>query len=116
LADAHLRVMDALETGPSVRYNVGNGLGHSVKQVIEAVERISGRPVPHSIGPRRAGDPAVLVASNEKLRRDTGWSPRYAGLDEIVRTAWAWRSAHPRGYDDRAAPALQDASPPARAA
>ncbi|KAA2212400.1 UDP-glucose 4-epimerase GalE [Teichococcus oryzae] len=103
LADAHLRVMDALETGPSVRYNVGNGRGHSVKQVIEAVERISGCPVPHDVGPRRPGDPAVLVASNEKLRRETGWTPRYAELDDIVRTAWAWRSAHPRGFDDRSA-------------
>ncbi|MFC3124895.1 UDP-glucose 4-epimerase GalE [Pseudoroseomonas globiformis] len=104
LADAHLRVMDRLKDGPSVRYNVGNGLGHSVKQVIESVERIGGRRVPHSIGPRRPGDPAILVASNEKLRRETGWQPYHAGLDEIVRTAWAWREAHPRGYDDRAVP------------
>jgi len=104
LADAHLRVMDGLRSGgPSVRYNVGNGEGHSVRQVIEAVERVSGRPVPHRIGPRRAGDPAVLVAGNERLRRETGWTPRHAALDEIVRTAWAWRSAHPQGYGDRGA-------------
>ena len=101
LADAHLRVLDALEDGPSVRYNVGNGQGHSVREVLDAVERVSGRRVPHSIGPRRAGDPAVLVASNERLRRETGWVPRYAALDDIVRTAWAWREAHPRGYDSR---------------
>ncbi|MCO6417246.1 UDP-glucose 4-epimerase GalE [Siccirubricoccus sp. KC 17139] len=100
LADAHLRVLDRLEQG-SVRYNVGNGTGYSVKQVIEAVERIGGRPVPHSLGPRRAGDPAVLVASSARLKAETGWSPRFGALDDIVRTAWAWHSAHPRGYGDR---------------
>ena len=101
LAEAHLRVLDRLEHG-SCRYNLGTGTGYSVKQVIEAVERIGGRPVPHSYGPRRAGDPAVLVASSERLRRDTGWAPRFGALDDIVRTAWAWHEAHPRGYDDRA--------------
>jgi UDP-glucose 4-epimerase len=99
LADAHLRVMDQLCGGaPSNRYNVGNGSGYSVRQVIEAVERVAGRPVPHSIGPRRAGDPGVLVASNAKLRAETGWSPRFDALDDIVRTAWQWRVAHPQGY------------------
>jgi UDP-glucose 4-epimerase len=100
LADAHLRVLDLLERG-SCRYNLGNGAGHSVREVIGAVERVGGRSVPHSVGPRRPGDPPMLVASSERLRRDTGWSPRYAELDEIVRTAWAWRERHPRGYDDR---------------
>ncbi|GGC37471.1 UDP-glucose 4-epimerase [Siccirubricoccus deserti] len=100
LADAHLRVLDRLEQG-SVRYNLGNGTGYSVRQVIEAVERIGGRPVPHSLGPRRAGDPAVLVASSERLQRETGWLPRFGALDDIVRTAWAWHAAHPRGYGDR---------------
>ena len=101
LADAHLRVLDRLESHGSCRYNIGNGAGHSVKEVIAAVERVGGRTVPHSIGPRRAGDPAVLVAASERLRQDTGWTPRYAALDDIVRTAWAWREAHPRGYDDK---------------
>ncbi|MBV1798122.1 UDP-glucose 4-epimerase GalE [Siccirubricoccus sp. G192] len=100
LADAHIRVLERLEAG-SCRYNVGSGTGYSVKQVIESVERIGGRPVPHGFGPRRAGDPAVLVASSEALRRDTGWSPRLGALDDIVRTAWAWHAAHPRGFDDR---------------
>ena len=90
-------MLERLETA-SGRYNVGNGTGYSVKQVIESVERVSGLKVPHSFGPRRAGDPAALVASSAKLRAETGWAPRYAELDEIVRTAFAWRQAHPKGY------------------
>jgi UDP-glucose 4-epimerase len=101
LADAHLRVLARLDQG-SCRYNVGSGTGYSVRQVIESVERISGRSVPHAFGPRRAGDPAVLVASSERLRRETGWAPRLGDLDSIVRTAWAWHEAHPRGFGDRA--------------
>ena len=100
LAAAHLAVLPLLEER-SLRYNLGNGAGYSVKQVIESVERISGRRVPHSFGPRRPGDPAALVASSEALRRETGWQPRFAALDDIVRTAWAWHEGHPRGYADR---------------
>lgn len=100
LADAHLRVLARLEHG-SCRYNLGSGTGYSVREVIDAVERVGGRPVPHHFGERRAGDPAVLVASSKRLRDDTGWSPRFGALDEIVRTAWAWHASHPRGYDDR---------------
>lgn len=101
LADAHLRVLDVLAGGRSGRWNVGNGRGYSVREVIAAVERIGGRPVPHRIGPRREGDPAVLVAASAKLAAETGWSPRFAALDDIVATAWAWRAAHPRGFGDR---------------
>jgi UDP-glucose 4-epimerase len=100
LADAHLRVLPLLDHR-SVRYNLGNGTGYSVKQVIETVGRIGGKPVPHSLGPRREGDPATLVASSAKLRADTGWNPRFPALEDIVRTAWAWHQAHPRGYDDK---------------
>jgi UDP-glucose 4-epimerase len=100
LAQAHLRVLPRLEEG-SVRYNVGNGAGYSVRQIIAAVERVGGRAVPHTVGPRRAGDPPVLVASSARLRRETGWTPQHDSLDDIVRTAWAWREAHPRGFDDR---------------
>jgi UDP-glucose 4-epimerase len=101
LAEAHLAALDRLETHGSCRYNVGSGQGASVREVIAAVARVGGRPVPHSIGPRRAGDPPVLVAASDRLRAETGWSPRYGALDEIVRTAWAWREAHPKGYGDR---------------
>jgi UDP-glucose 4-epimerase len=97
LAAAHLAVLPKLDSG-SVRYNVGNGAGHSVKQVIAAIEKVSGRAVPHSLAPRRAGDPPALVASSQKLRGETGWQPRHANLEEIVRTAWAWHVAHPKGY------------------
>ncbi|MBD0270348.1 MAG: UDP-glucose 4-epimerase GalE [Acetobacteraceae bacterium] len=100
LADAHLRVLARLEQG-SCRYNVGSGTGYSVREVIEAVERVGGRPVPHSFGERRAGDPAVLVASSQRLRDDTGWSPKLGALEDIVRTAWAWHAAHPHGFGDR---------------
>ena len=101
LASAHLAVLPLLESH-SVRYNLGNGAGYSVKQVIDSVERIGGRKVPHSFGPRRAGDPAILVASSETLQRDTGWRPEFGALDDIVRTAWAWHEAHPAGYADQA--------------
>ncbi|MFC0410345.1 UDP-glucose 4-epimerase GalE [Roseomonas elaeocarpi] len=100
LAAAHLHVLDALDRTGSCRYNVGNGTGHSVREVIAAVERVSGRRVPHRYGDRRPGDPAALVASSRRLREETGWTPRYAALDEIVRTAWNWRSQHPAGYGE----------------
>ena len=99
LASAHLRAVAQLDGG-SVTYNLGNGAGHSVLEVIAAVERVGGRPVPVRLAPRRPGDPAALVAASDKLRAETGWAPRHAALDEIVRTAWAWREAHPRGYGD----------------
>ncbi|MBI0537650.1 UDP-glucose 4-epimerase GalE [Roseomonas sp. KE2513] len=105
LADAHLRVLDRLKDGPSCRYNVGSGTGASVMEVIAAVERATGRPVPHVLGPRRAGDPPVLVASNAALRRDTGWVPQLGALDSIVGTACAWRMKNPGGYGDVAAAA-----------
>jgi len=97
LGEAHLLALGQLDRG-NVTYNLGNGAGHSVKDVIAAVERVLGRPVPHEFGPRRAGDPAVLVASSERIRHETGWSPRFAALDDIVRTAADWRLAHPEGY------------------
>jgi UDP-glucose 4-epimerase len=96
LATAHLLALDQLENG-SVTWNLGNGAGHSVLEVIRAAERVSGRPVPHRIADRRPGDPAVLVAASAAAQH-AGWRPRYAGLDTIVRTAWAWREAHPNGY------------------
>jgi UDP-glucose-4-epimerase GalE len=101
LADAHVRSLEALERGaPSARFNVGTGTPHSVKAVIDAVGRVSGRPVPYTVGPRRPGDPSSLFAANDAIRAALGWQPRYADLDAIVGTAWTWFDAHPNGYGD----------------
>jgi UDP-glucose 4-epimerase len=99
LATAHLLALDRLEHG-SITVNLGNGMGHSVLQVIDTVERVSSRKVPYRICPRRPGDAAVLVASSERAQRELGWRPRFAELDEIVRTALRWREAHQNGYVD----------------
>jgi UDP-glucose 4-epimerase len=101
LADAHLLALEALEKTPEMDhgsnynfcplvYNLGNGKGFSVLEVIESARRITGHPIPVEIHPRRAGDPAVLVASSEKAIRELGWKPLYTKLDDIVRTAWVW--------------------------
>jgi UDP-glucose 4-epimerase len=99
LADAHLLALRALESGaPSGAYNLGNGRPISVRDVIAAVERVSDSRVAWSVGPRRDGDPAVLFASSERIRRELGWKPRYESLDAIVETAWRWHSRRPSGY------------------
>ena len=94
LADAHLLALSALESTAAAEhrliYNLGNGHGFSVREVIESARRVTGHPIPAEIHPRRAGDPAVLVASSEKAMRELGWKPRYTQLDDILRTAWLW--------------------------
>ena len=97
LAQAHLLALGCL-SDRSICFNLGNGQGHSVLEVIAAVEKISGGRVPHTIAPRRAGDPAVLVASSVRIRAQAGWAPRFPDLHDIVRTAYDWRLAHPDGY------------------
>jgi UDP-glucose 4-epimerase len=97
LVAAHLAALERLDHA-SVTYNLGTATGHSVLEVIQSVERVSRRPVPHRFAPRRPGDPARLVASPARIMRETGWKPRLAALDDIVATALAWREAHPRGY------------------
>ena len=102
LAEAHVLALRALEGGAgSNAYNLGNGDGVSVKALIETVARVSGRRVPHVIGPRRAGDPARLVASSQRARDELGWTPRLDRLDQIVETAWRWHDRYPAGYGDR---------------
>jgi len=98
LASAHLAAFAQLGGG-SVTYNLGSATGHSVREVLASVARVGGRAVPHHFAERRAGDPAVLIASPARIRHETGWAPRFTALDEIVATAWAWRAAHPSGYD-----------------
>ena len=94
LAEAHLLALKALEAAtvnaPRLIFNLGNGKGFSVLEVIESARRVTGHPIPAVVHPRRPGDPAVLVASSDKAIRELGWMPRYTQLDEIVRTAWIW--------------------------
>ncbi len=97
LGEAHLCALGQLDHR-SVTYNLGNGNGHSVRDVIASVERVLGRPVPVQFGNRRPGDPAALVASSALIQEETGWTPRFAELDTIVASAAAWRTAHPGGY------------------
>ena len=97
LARAHILALEALSGGSRV-YNLGNGAGFSNKQVIDTAEKITGRSIPYTIGPRRPGDPATLIASSERIRKELGWQPRYPDLESIIGSAWAWRSKHPNGY------------------
>jgi UDP-glucose 4-epimerase len=91
LASAHLLAIDYLATHEGAfRFNLGNGEGFSVREVIAAAERVTGKPVPHEIAPRRAGDPATLVASSELARLELGWEPRITRLDDILASAWRW--------------------------
>ena len=102
LASAHLLAIRHLRAGgDSRKYNLGSGKGFSVREVLDSVGRVAGRPVPAEDAPRRPGDPAVLVASSEAVRSAWGWRPEFADLDTIVRHAWAWHDAHPNGYGDR---------------
>jgi UDP-glucose 4-epimerase len=98
LADAHLLVLEALKEKDRLVYNLGNGKGFSVREVIETVRRVTGHPIAAKESPRRPGDPAVLVASSEKIKKELGWKPRFSSLESIVRSAWEWRKAHPNGY------------------
>ncbi len=95
LADAHLRALDGLQTGtPSQAINLGTGRGHSVREVVDTVTRVSGTPVPTIESPRRAGDPPELVAAPARARQVLGWSCQYADLETIVRHAWGWHERH----------------------
>jgi UDP-glucose 4-epimerase len=98
LAQAHILALRGLDVG-SRFYNLGDGRGFTVREVIEAARQVTGRPIPAEVGARRPGDPAVLVASSERIRRELGWKPRYTDLSEIIQTAWDWHRAHPNGYE-----------------
>ena len=88
LADAHLLALPAAAAGEHRIYNLGNGTGFSVQEVVDAVREVTGHPVRSTVGPRRAGDPAQLVASSDRIRADLGWAPRHTDLAGIVRDAW----------------------------
>jgi UDP-glucose-4-epimerase GalE len=99
LASAHVLALDALRAGaPSSAYNLGNGRPTSVRDVLASVGRVTGKPVPYELAPRRDGDPASLFASSDRIKRELGWRPCFEELDVIVETAWRWRLAHPAGY------------------
>ena len=98
LARAHLLALQALENASPLIYNLGSGQGFSVREVVEVARSVTGHPLPVIESPRRAGDPAVLVASSEKIRRDLGWQPRFPDLKSIVESAWQWHRTHPDGY------------------
>jgi UDP-glucose 4-epimerase len=98
LATAHLAVLQSLDASHRQIYNLGNGAGFSVREVIAAASRVTGRKIAFTESPRRPGDPPVLVADSGKIRRELGWTPKYTSLEEIVQTAWSWHVANPNGY------------------
>lgn len=100
LAQAHVLALDALSQRGQLIYNLGNGSGFSVREVIEAARRVTKKPIKFVQGLRRPGDPAILVASSDKIRRELGWKPHYPDLEDIVRSAWEWHRAHPHGYEN----------------
>ena len=99
LAAAHLLALDALDRAGKLIYNLGSGQGFSVRQVIEGVRRITGHAIPVVESPRRAGDPAVLIASSDKIRRELNWKPQFPELESILKSAWLWHKNHPDGYE-----------------
>ena len=102
LAQAHILAVKHLRNGGnSDIFNLGNGIGFSVKEVIETARKVTGYPIPAQISPRRAGDPAKLIASSNKARKILGWKPEHAELEEIIATAWNWHKKHPNGYNDK---------------
>jgi UDP-glucose 4-epimerase len=101
LAAAHLKALQYLRSGgKSNVFNLGNGQGFSVKEMIDAARRATNCPIPITLGTRRAGDPAQLIASSEKAQTILGWIPKYTNVDDIIKTAWTWHRTHPKGYEN----------------
>ena len=101
LADAHLKAVENLKTpGQSDIFNLGNGNGFTVNEVLEAARKVTGHKIPAQIGPRRPGDPANLVASSQKIKQTLGWNPKRAQLSDIIGDAWQWKQANPQGYGE----------------
>ena len=85
----------------SISSDLGNGRPTSVRDILQSIERVTGRPVPYTVGPRRDGDPPALYTSSARIRRELGWAPAFEEVDTIVETAWKWRERHPQGYPSR---------------
>ena len=101
LADAHLKALKYLRAGGASNiFNLGSGAGFSVKQMIKAAEKVTGQSINVKLGDRRAGDPAVLIASSEKARRVLDWTPQFDDVEKIIADAWTWHRSHPDGYND----------------
>lgn len=99
LVEAHILALNRLRGGAaSTVYNLGNGEGFSVKEMIEAARRVTGHPIPAVVSERRAGDPSKLVASSRKAQQELGWRPRYAKVEDIIASAWKWHKSHPDGF------------------
>ncbi len=98
LVSAHVLALEGLADKSKLVYNLGSGRGYSVREVVEAVRKVTGHAIPAIDAPRRPGDPARLVASPARIQRELGWQPQHSGLDEIVSSSWDWASKHPRGY------------------
>jgi len=99
IAEAHCLALEHTDRVNGSVFNVGNSRGFSILEVLEAARRITGKRIPHRLYPRRPGDPAVLVASGDKLKRELGCAPRHSSLEEIISSAWDWKQCHPNGYD-----------------
>ncbi|HVO43071.1 MAG TPA: UDP-glucose 4-epimerase GalE [Aggregatilineales bacterium] len=99
LGSAHVLALEALDERGAMTYNLGNGRGYSVRQVIAVARKVTGHPIPALGTPRRPGDSPVLVASSEKINEELGWRPKYPDLETIISSAWAWHRSHPKGYD-----------------
>ncbi len=100
LAQAHVLALEKLDERPAMTYNIGNGRGYSVREVIDVAREVTGVDFPAEEAPRRAGDAPVLVASSERINQELGWEPKYPSLQEIIKSAWAWHSSHPYGYNN----------------
>ncbi|KRM42029.1 UDP-glucose 4-epimerase GalE [Lentilactobacillus parafarraginis] len=102
LADAHILALKYLQAGhDSDAFNLGSSTGFSNKEILEAAREVTGKPIPATMGPRRAGDPSTLIAASDKARKVLGWKPQFDDVHEIIKTAWNWKETHPKGYDDR---------------
>lgn len=101
LAQAHILAMKYLRDGnDSNIFNLGNGVGFTVKEVVETARKVTGHPIPAKEEPRRSGDPSMLIASSAKAKEVLGWNPQYADLETIIDTAWKWHKSHPNGYQN----------------
>jgi UDP-glucose 4-epimerase len=104
ISDAHIRALENINHVSGSAFNVGTGIGYSIREVLDTVRLVTGSKIPEKAFPRRPGDPAILVASGEKMRRELGWQPSHSSLPEILKSAWIWKQAHPQGYASDAKP------------